>query len=355
MLTWTCRGIGPAPSPRCWYPRDSAARGRPGRDDHQPVRRRNDSAGHPGIIWPRPSAPSRCHETGQQDHRPDQRGGAGLAAPAAGVSLPGDSGWTRSWSRSATGPMSPTGPRISPLGWTWTGSSMCWGSGCRPMRGRSSGPGCAPVPAQPRRPRGVLIVCRGGLTGFPEAIEATWPQATAPDLRSAPGSGLPHGSCPTRTARGVCAALRPTLPGRQRGGRPGVALAAFEASELGQRYPAADTGLHRRLGEEHCQAPGFVEAVLSGAGGCRLGLVGGLLADVHGLGLGFGLGLGDGVGVVWWRWCRCRLVGCRPARARSGRACRWRSEAGRCPTSCTHSAVANSTSSMPSQGPWESR
>ena len=44
-----------------------------------------------------------------------------------------------------------------------------------------------------------------------------------------------------------------------------------------------------------CQAPGFVEGVLSGAGGCRLGLAGGgLLADVY------GLGLGDGVGVAWW-------------------------------------------------------
>ena len=34
--------------------------------------------------------------------------------------------------------------RTWPSGSTWTGSSTCWGSGCRPPRGRSSGPGCAP-------------------------------------------------------------------------------------------------------------------------------------------------------------------------------------------------------------------
>ncbi|SHJ30323.1 hypothetical protein SAMN05216246_1211, partial [Actinomyces denticolens] len=35
--------------------------------------------------------------------------------------------------------------------------------------------------------------------------------------------------------------------------------------------------------DPQCQAPGFVEGVLSGADGCRLGLAGGLLADVQGL------------------------------------------------------------------------
>ncbi|WP_396027140.1 hypothetical protein [Actinomyces sp. Z3] len=54
------------------------------------------------------------HETINTGHRSDRRGGPGLAAPAAGVSLPGDSGWTRSWSRSATEPTSPTGPHTSP-------------------------------------------------------------------------------------------------------------------------------------------------------------------------------------------------------------------------------------------------
>ena len=35
-------------------------------------------------------------------------------------------------------------PPTSPSGSIWTGSSTCWGSGCRPPRGRSSGPGSAP-------------------------------------------------------------------------------------------------------------------------------------------------------------------------------------------------------------------
>ena len=35
----------------------------------------------------------------------------------------------------------------------------------------------------------VLIVCCDGLTGFPEAIEATWPQATRPDLCGASDPG----------------------------------------------------------------------------------------------------------------------------------------------------------------------
>ncbi len=47
-------------------------------------------------------------------------------------------------SRSATGTRSATRPPTSPSGSTWTGSSTCWGSGCRPPRARSSGPGCAP-------------------------------------------------------------------------------------------------------------------------------------------------------------------------------------------------------------------
>ena len=42
--------------------------------------------------------------------------------------------------------------------------------------GRSSGPGvCAELCN--RGVRDVLIVCCDGLTGFPEAIEATWPQS----------------------------------------------------------------------------------------------------------------------------------------------------------------------------------
>ena len=84
------------------------------------------------------------HDTISHDHRRGPRGGQGLAAPAAGGALPdhlpGRAGGEgpRRRTRSATR------PRTSPSGSTWTGSSTCWGSGCRPPRARSSGPGCAP-------------------------------------------------------------------------------------------------------------------------------------------------------------------------------------------------------------------
>ncbi|MBE6482643.1 MAG: hypothetical protein E7Z94_09810 [Actinomyces ruminicola] len=97
-----------------------------------------------------------------------------------------------------------------------------------------------------------------------------------------------------------------------------------------------------------------MEVVLSGAGGCRLGLVGGLLADVHGLGLGLelgfgvglGFGLGDGVGVFWWGVGLLVLDGGVHVDGGVGRTVL---------NQCTHSAVVNSTSSMPCQGPLASR
>ena len=64
-------------------------------------------------------------------------------------------------------------------------------------------------------------------------------------------------------------------------------------------------------GQPMCQAPGFVEAGLSGAGGCRLWL---FVAVAVGCPGGFVLGRGF--------------------------ACRRRSVAGWCPYQCTHSAVA---------------
>lgn len=56
-----------------------------------------------------------------------------------------------------------------------------------------------------------------------------------------------------------------------------------------------------------CQAAGFVEAGLSGAGGCGLGLAGGLLAEVVGVWGpgGFMLGGGD----HGWRRCRPKVAG----------------------------------------------
>ena len=84
----------------------------------------------------------------------------------------------------------------------------------------------------------VLIVCCDGLTGLPEAIEATWPRATVQTcvvhlIRAA----TRFVSYSDRKA--VAAALRPIYqaPSEEAAWE---ALETFEASELGQRrYPAA--------------------------------------------------------------------------------------------------------------------
>ena len=126
--------------------------------------------------WPARWAPS-CRTTPSPRSPTRCRGGQGLADPAAGGDLPdrlprraGGEG-----PRRAPGPQPgrPPGRRAS----TSTGSSTSWGSGCRPPKAPSSGPGSAPSCAT-AGVRDVLIVCCDGLTGFPEAIEATWPQAT---------------------------------------------------------------------------------------------------------------------------------------------------------------------------------
>ena len=82
----------------------------------------------------------------------------------------------------------------------------------------------------------VLIVCCDGLTGFPEAIEATWPKATVQTcvvhlIRAA----MRFVSYKDR--RKVAAGLKaiytaPTVDAAE------AALAELEASEVGQRYPA---------------------------------------------------------------------------------------------------------------------
>ena len=84
--------------------------------------------------------------------------------------------------------------------------------------------------------RDVLIVCCDGLTGFPEAIEATWPQTTVQTcvvhlIRAA----MRFVSYADRKA--VAAALRPiyTAPTVE---AAETALFAFGDSELGRRYPA---------------------------------------------------------------------------------------------------------------------
>jgi putative transposase len=85
--------------------------------------------------------------------------------------------------------------------------------------------------------RDVLIVCCDGLSGFPEAIEATWPLSTVQTctvhlIRAA----MRFVSYADR--KKVAAALRPiyTAPTDE---AARLELDAFAASELGRRYPAA--------------------------------------------------------------------------------------------------------------------
>ena len=85
--------------------------------------------------------------------------------------------------------------------------------------------------------RDVLIVCCDGLTGFPEAIEATWPQSvvqtcTVHLIRAA------MRFVPYNDRKRVAAALRPiyTAPTDE---TARLELDAFAASELGTKYPAA--------------------------------------------------------------------------------------------------------------------
>jgi putative transposase len=85
--------------------------------------------------------------------------------------------------------------------------------------------------------RDVLIVCCDGLTGFPEAVEATWPQTTVQTctvhlIRAA----MRFVSYQDR--KKVAAALRPiyTAPTAD---IAETELLAFAESDLGERYPAA--------------------------------------------------------------------------------------------------------------------
>jgi transposase-like protein len=83
----------------------------------------------------------------------------------------------------------------------------------------------------------VLIVCCDGLTGFPEAVEATWPEATVQTcvvhLIRAATRFVNY-----KDRKAVAAALKPIYEAAN----ADAALAelhAFEASELGGRYPTA--------------------------------------------------------------------------------------------------------------------
>src|SRR5947199_1016995 len=87
--------------------------------------------------------------------------------------------------------------------------------------------------------RDVLIVCCDGLTGFPEAIEATWPATTVQTctvhlIRAA------MRFVPYQDRKKVAAALRPiyTAPTVE---AAETELLAFAESDLGRRYPATVT------------------------------------------------------------------------------------------------------------------
>ena len=83
--------------------------------------------------------------------------------------------------------------------------------------------------------RDVLIVCCDGLTGLAEAIEATLPQATVQtcvvNLIRAAMRFVSYGD-----RKAVAAALKPIYQAANAETAP-AELAAFEATELGRRYP----------------------------------------------------------------------------------------------------------------------
>src|SRR4051812_7623058 len=84
--------------------------------------------------------------------------------------------------------------------------------------------------------RDVLIVCCDGLTGFPEAVAATWPEATVQTcvvhlIRAA----LRFVNYKDRKA--VAAALKPIYTAANADGAL-IELEAFEATPLGKKYPS---------------------------------------------------------------------------------------------------------------------
>lgn len=88
----------------------------------------------------------------------------------------------------------------------------------------------------------VLIVCCDGLTGFPEAIAATWPEATVQTcvvhlIRAA----MRFVNYKDRKA--VAAALKPIYQAVNEDAAL-EALDAFQASEFGKRYPSAVKSFH---------------------------------------------------------------------------------------------------------------
>jgi putative transposase len=84
--------------------------------------------------------------------------------------------------------------------------------------------------------RDVLIVCCDGLTGFPEAIEATWPQATVQTcVVHLIRASMRFVSYKDRRAVAAALKLVYTAPNAE---VAEAALLEFAESDLGQRYPA---------------------------------------------------------------------------------------------------------------------
>lgn len=85
--------------------------------------------------------------------------------------------------------------------------------------------------------RDVLIVCCDGLTGFPEAVTATWPQATVQTcvvhLIRAAMRFVSH-----TDRKAVAAAIKPIYQAINEEAAL-EALETFEASQLGRKYPSA--------------------------------------------------------------------------------------------------------------------
>src|SRR5690606_10121535 len=132
--------------------------------------------------------------------------------------------------------MCATRPRTSPSASTWTGSSMSWASGSKPPRGAKFWAGVCAELAN-RGVRDVLIVCCDGLTGFPEAIEATWPdsmvQICVVHLIRNAMRFVGYGQ-----RKAVAAALKPIYQAATADAAVSE-LEAFKASELGRANPRA--------------------------------------------------------------------------------------------------------------------
>lgn len=84
--------------------------------------------------------------------------------------------------------------------------------------------------------RDVLIVCCDGLTGFPEAIAATWPQATATCVVHLIRASMRFVGYGDRKA--VAAALKPVYTAVN-DDTALEALEEFTDSALGRKYPSA--------------------------------------------------------------------------------------------------------------------